>query len=78
MLERLALERAVAIGDLRAQAAARRERDHLVGRKRPLGQDLQHLAAHVAGGADHCDLVTHCLFSKNPEPRGADRQRSRF
>ena len=40
-------------------AAARGERDHLVGGKVPLGQDVEHLAAHIAGGADDGDFVTH-------------------
>ena len=60
MVERFALERAVAEGDLGALAPARRDRHHLVGGKRPLGQHRQHLAPDIAGGADHCDFVTHC------------------
>ena len=59
MVERLALERLVAIRDLNAHALARRERDHLVGGKTPLGEDIEHLAAYVAGGAHDRDLKTH-------------------
>ena len=59
MLERLALERLVAEGDLDAHAPARGERDHLVGGKAPLGEDIEHFAAHIAGGADDRDLETH-------------------
>ena len=59
MIERLALERLVAERDLDAHALARGERHHLVGGKAPLGQDIEHLAAHIAGGADDRDLETH-------------------
>ncbi len=59
MVEGFALERLVAEGDIHALALARRERHDLIGGEHPLGQDPQHLAAHIAGGADHCDLVTH-------------------
>ena len=52
-------------------AAARGKRDHLVGGKRPLGQNIQHLAAHIAGGADHRDLVTHCSLSEKGSRRRA-------
>ena len=59
MVERLALERLVAVGDLDAHAVARGERNHLVGGEMPLGEDIEHLAAHIAGGADDRDLETH-------------------
>jgi hypothetical protein len=59
VVERLALERIVAVGHLDAHALARGERDHLVGGKPPLGEDIEHLAAHIAGGAHDRDLKTH-------------------
>src|SRR6516225_1696468 len=64
MIERFGLERPVAEADLAALAAARGERDHLVGGKRPLGEYRQHFAAHIARGADHRDPVTHCQLRK--------------
>ena len=68
MLERFDLQRLVAIGDLDALRAARGERDHLVGGKPPLGEDFEHLAAHIAGGADDRDLVTHRSLSGEIRP----------
>ena len=59
MLERFDLERPIAIGDFDAEAFARGERDHLVGGKLPLGENVEHFAAHIAGRADHGDGVTH-------------------
>jgi hypothetical protein len=40
-------------------APAGGKRHHLFGREPPLGQDVEHLAAHIAGGADDGDLVIH-------------------
>jgi len=60
MVERFDLERAVAERHFGAQAAPRRERDHFIGGERPLGQNVEHLAAHIAGRPDHGDIVTHC------------------
>ena len=60
MLERFHLQRLVAKGHFGAQAPARGERHHLVGGEFPLGEDVEHLATHIAGGADDGDLVTHC------------------
>ena len=59
MLERLALECLVAVGDLRSHALARGERDHLIGGKAPLGEDIEHFAADIAGGANDRNLETH-------------------
>ncbi len=59
MLERFDLQRAVAIGDFDAHAAARGERDHFVGRERPLGQNVEHFAPDIAGRTDDGDVVTH-------------------
>ena len=59
MFERFDLQRAVAIGHVHALAAARGERDHLVGGERPLGENIEHFPAHIAGRADHGDVVTH-------------------
>jgi hypothetical protein len=64
MLERFGLERPVAEADLAALAAARGERDHLVGGKRALGQNGKHFAAHVARGPDHRDPITHCQLRR--------------
>src|SRR5690606_6303259 len=59
VLQRLHLQRLVAIGDLRADRAARGERHHLVGRKAALFEDIEHLAPDIAGGACDCNLETH-------------------
>ena len=40
----------------RCPAAARGERHHLVGGETALAEDGQHLAAHIAGGADDATL----------------------
>ena len=58
-VEGLGLQRLVAEGNLRALAAAGGQCHHLVGRKGPLCEDVEHLAAHIACRADHGDLVTH-------------------
>ena len=36
------------------------KRNHFVGRERPLGEDVEHLPAHIAGRPDHRDIETHC------------------
>ena len=36
---------------------------HFVDRKLALGEDIQHFAAHIARGADDCNLVTHAILS---------------
>src|SRR5262245_7469793 len=59
MFERPDLERRVAERDLGALAAARGDRHHLVGGEFALGKDVQHLAAHIAGGAYDRDLEAH-------------------
>ena len=60
MLERLHLQRLVAERALDALAAARGDRDHLVGREITLGQNAEHFAPDIAGGAHHRHFVTHC------------------
>ena len=60
MVERLHLQRLVAERAFRALAAARGDRHHLVGGKFPLGQNVEHFAPDIAGGAHHGDFVTHC------------------
>jgi hypothetical protein len=59
MFERFDLQRLIAIGDFGPQAPARGERDHFIGREQPLGQDIEHLPAHIAGRADDGHFVTH-------------------
>ena len=59
VFERLDLQRPLAIGHFDAHAAARGERDDLIGRKRPLGENVEHFAADIAGRADDCDGETH-------------------
>jgi hypothetical protein len=76
VLERLALEDLVAERNLDAHALARCERDHLVGGKAPLGEDVQHLAAHIAGGAHDGDLETHSVSPKGLIRRAADGRRA--
>ena len=70
LLEVAALEPLVAEGDFDAHRAARGEGEHLVGGELALGQDIEHLAPDIAGGADDCDLVTH-ERSPNLRARGA-------
>ncbi len=59
MLERFDLQRPVAIRHFDAHAAARGEHNDLIGRKRPLRQNVEHLTAHIAGRPDDCDGETH-------------------
>jgi hypothetical protein len=77
MLERFGLERRVAEADLAALAAARGERDDLVGGKRSLGEDAEHFAAHIARGSDHRDPVTHCQLQRFAAPPAGVRKASR-
>ena len=53
------LSRLVAERDLRVDRAGRGDGNHLVGREAALGQDVEHLAAHVARGTDDGNLETH-------------------
>ena len=62
VIEGLHFQRPVPEADLMADAAARRERHDLVGRKGALGEDRHHFAAHIARGADDSDLVTHRII----------------
>ena len=71
VVERFAFERPVAEGHVHAHALARGERNDFVGRERPFGQNPQHLAAHIAGGADDGDLETHGESPKKPARCGA-------
>jgi hypothetical protein len=57
VLERLHLQRLVAEGDLDADAAARGERDDLVGGETALGEDVEHFAPDIAGRSDHRDFA---------------------
>lgn len=63
MLERLALQGAIAIGDLDADAAARRQGHDLVRGEFALIQDVEHFPSDIAGRADDCDFVTHRSLS---------------
>ena len=56
VLERLALEDAIAERDLLADRARRRQRDDFGDGETALGENLEHLAADIAGGARHRDL----------------------
>ncbi len=49
----------VAERHLFADGAFRRQRHHLVDREGALRQDLQHLAADIAGRPNHCHTITH-------------------
>ncbi len=58
-VEVAALERLVAEGDFRADGAAGGERNDLAHRKAAFGENVEKLAAHVAGGSCDGDLETH-------------------
>src|SRR5262249_48714 len=64
VFERFDLQRPLAIGDVHALAAARGERHDFVGRKRPLGEDTEHLPADIAGPANDGDGVTPSYLSR--------------
>ncbi len=59
VFEVLDLQNAVTEGDLGALRARRGERDDLRGRKTTLGEDVEHFATDIAGGAYNCNLETH-------------------
>ena len=59
ILERLDLERLVAIGNFLADRAARGERHDGIGRKPAVGEDFEHLAPDIAGRACDCDCKAH-------------------
>jgi hypothetical protein len=59
----LHLQRLVAEGDFLADRAARGEGHHLVGGKPALFENVEHFAAHIAGGAD----------DGRPSPASAER-----
>ena len=56
MLERPALERLVAERDLAADRGGGGERDNFRDGEAALGEDREHLAADIAGGAGDRDL----------------------
>jgi hypothetical protein len=81
MLQRFDLQRAVAIGDLDAHAAARRQAPPPRRQGIALVENVEHLAPDIAGGADHCDFVTHRSLSEEKcLPSGLRRKgkRQRF
>ena len=49
--------------NLAAGRARRGDGMHLGDREFPLGENAQHLAADIAGGADHRDLERHGCYS---------------
>ena len=55
----LGLECLLAIADFGAQRFSARQSHDLIGGKLALGQDVQHFAAHVTGGADDSDAIAH-------------------
>ena len=57
MVERLALQRPVAERDFPADRTGGGERDHFGHREAPFGEDREHLAADIAGGAGDRDLI---------------------
>ena len=59
LFEIAALKRLVAIGDIDTHRAARGEGENLIGGKFAFGEDIEHLAADIAGGAHDSKLVTH-------------------
>src|SRR6201999_4349036 len=63
MLQCLALQGAVAIGDFDADAAARGKCHDFVGGKFALVENVEHFPPDIAGRADHCDFVTHRSLS---------------
>ena len=61
--EVLHLQRPAVEVDRVAFRARRRQRNHLVGRKLPFGQQVQHFPADIAGRADHGDAIAHSSCS---------------
>ena len=59
ILEVAAFQPMVAERHLDAHRPARGDGEHLVGGKLPLGEDIEHLPADIAGGSNDSDLVTH-------------------
>ena len=59
LLEVAAFQPLVAERDLDAHRPPRGDGEDLVGRELALGQDVEHLAPDIAGGADDGDFVTH-------------------
>ncbi len=57
-------------GDVAAGRALRRQGDHFVDREIALRQRLQHLAAHIARGADHRYPITHDLAPSPKSKKG--------
>ena len=53
----------IAIRYLPPDRARRRQRDHIIGRKVSLIQDLQELMPDISGGADDGDFVSHNICS---------------
>ena len=62
ILEVAAFEALIAEGHLDAHRPARGDGEHLVGGKLPLGEDIEHLPADIAGGSDDGDFITHDLL----------------
>src|SRR5262245_61067955 len=59
MIQSFNLKRPVPVGDVYANAFARGQRDHFVGRESALSQYAEHFAPHITGGANDGDLETH-------------------
>ncbi|MNS84560.1 hypothetical protein D3C72_1183910 [compost metagenome] len=53
------LQRAIAIGDFRALRTGGSKRHDFIGGKTAFGQDIEHFATDVAGGACNCNFETH-------------------
>ena len=64
MLERFALQGAVAIGHFDAHAAARGQRHHLVGGEFAFVENVEHFPPDIAGRSDQRDFVTHRSLSE--------------
>ena len=71
LLQILALQHAVAEGDFHTHRLSRGDGVNLIHRKQPFLEDREHFAAHIAGGTDDRNLVTHVNSPKlpsNPTP----------
>ena len=76
VLEGFDLERLVAERDFRPDRTAGGKRNDLIRGKAPLGEDVEHFAAHIARGTDDGDLVAHVVSPEGPAIHRLGRARA--